>query len=330
MDTTPRRLILVVEDEPTLADAVVARLAAAGFATVHAGDGPAAMAAVREHQPDAVVLDVMLPGFDGLEVCRRIQRERPTPVLMLTARDAEPDLLAGLGSGADDYLTKPFSMRELIARVQALLRRIEVVRQQTLEHARGLGGAQPARLVRLRGRAGDHGADERGPADRGAEEGGPDGPAAAAAPELEIDQAARRVRVGGADVHLTPIEFDLLGCLARKPGTVASRESLLAEVWDWADASGTRTVDSHVKALRKKIGAEWIRTVHGIGYALEAETAQGAGAQNREAQVKEAHDREAQVPDTQGADAPGTDGPAAAIPAVSARSAQSGAPPNLP
>ncbi|HEU5353317.1 MAG TPA: response regulator transcription factor [Actinocrinis sp.] len=276
MDTLARRLILVVEDEPTLADAVVARLAAAGFATVHAGDGPGAMAAVREHKPDAVVLDVMLPGFDGLEVCRRIQRERPTPVLMLTARDAEPDLLAGLGSGADDYLTKPFSMRELIARVQALLRRVEVVRQQTLENARGQdGGMDAERTVRLRGRAQvaeeerDEGAgqDDR---DKDAKREQPE-PVSDERPELEIDQAARRVRVDGADVHLTPIEFDLLGCLARKPGVVASRESLLAEVWDWADASGTRTVDSHIKALRKKIGAEWIRTVHGIGYALEAE-----------------------------------------------------------
>ncbi|HEU5426898.1 MAG TPA: response regulator transcription factor [Actinocrinis sp.] len=280
MDTPARRLILVVEDEPTLADAVVARLAAAGFATAHAGDGPGAMAAVREHKPDAVVLDVMLPGFDGLEVCRRIQRERPTPVLMLTARDAEADLLAGLGSGADDYLTKPFSMRELIARVQALLRRVEVVRQQTLEHAHGLGGGGGAeRPVRLRGQA-QVAPEEQEEQDQGAErELGADPQdkrkrAEAAQderPELEIDQGARRVRVDGADVHLTPIEFDLLGCLARKPGVVASRESLLAEVWDWADASGTRTVDSHVKALRKKIGAEWIRTVHGIGYALEAE-----------------------------------------------------------
>ncbi|HZP52162.1 response regulator transcription factor [Actinocrinis sp.] len=268
MDTPARRLILVVEDEPTLADAVVARLAAAGFATVHAGDGPGAMAAVREHKPDAVVLDVMLPGFDGLEVCRRIQRERPTPVLMLTARDAEPDLLAGLGSGADDYLTKPFSMRELIARVQALLRRIEVVRQQTLENARGFDGADAERPVRLRGQAHVPEQDLDQHRDQGQDQ---TEPAVEERPELEIDQAARRVRVDGADVHLTPIEFDLLGCLARKPGVVSSRESLLAEVWDWADASGTRTVDSHIKALRKKIGAEWIRTVHGIGYALEAE-----------------------------------------------------------
>ncbi len=255
MDTPARRLILVVEDEPTLADAVVARLAAAGFDTAHAGDGPGAVAAVREQRPDAVVLDVMLPGFDGLEVCRRIQREWPTPVLMLTARDAESDLLAGLGSGADDYLTKPFSMRELIARVQALLRRVEVVRQQTLAHA-ARGAADNDEIpLRLRVHA------PKSVGDAGADRGGV---------ELEIDRAARRVRVDGADVHLTPIEFDLLGCLAHKPGMVASRESLLAEVWDWADASGTRTVDSHIKALRKKIGAEWIRTVHGIGYALEA------------------------------------------------------------
>lgn len=267
MDTPARRLILVVEDEPTLADAVVARLAAAGFDTVHAGDGPGAVSAAREHRPDAVVLDVMLPGFDGLEVCRRIQRERPTPVLMLTARDAEPDLLAGLGSGADDYLTKPFSMRELIARVQALLRRVEVVRQQTLANAaRGAAGDDEGSL-RLRGHApGSHGQQEQHNSGNVA-----GGEGERAGVELEIDRAARRVRVDGTDVHLTPIEFDLLGCLALKPGVVASRESLLAEVWDWADASGTRTVDSHVKALRKKIGAEWIRTVHGIGYALEGQ-----------------------------------------------------------
>ena len=120
---TARRKILVVEDEPTLADAVLARLNAAGFATAYAATGPAAVTAAREEQPDALVLDVMLPGFDGLEVCRRLQAERPVPVLMLTARDAESDLLAGLGAGADDYLTKPFDIGELVARLHALLRR---------------------------------------------------------------------------------------------------------------------------------------------------------------------------------------------------------------
>jgi DNA-binding response OmpR family regulator len=242
----PRRKILVVEDEPTLADAVLARLNAAGFETAYAATGPAALAAAREQRPDALVLDVMLPGFDGLEVCRRIQAEQPVPVLMLTARDAESDLLAGLGAGADDYLTKPFSMRELIARITALLRRVDLVRAQALK----TGGVES-----------------------GVEGAGPDAPLELGTPEhpLTVDRARRRVRADGSEVHLTPIEFDLLLSLARRPGQVVSRQSLLAEVWDWADASGTRTVDSHVKALRKKIGAERIRTVHGVGYSLETE-----------------------------------------------------------
>src|SRR3954471_7522971 len=120
---TAERRVLVVEDERTIADAVAARLRAEGFAVQVAADGPAAVAAAALSPPDAIVLDVMLPGFDGLEVCRRIQAERPVPVLMLTARDDETDLLVGLAVGADDYLTKPFSMRELTARVHALLRR---------------------------------------------------------------------------------------------------------------------------------------------------------------------------------------------------------------
>lgn len=238
---TARRKILVVEDEPTLADAVLARLNAAGFATAYAATGPAAVTAAREEQPDALVLDVMLPGFDGLEVCRRLQAERPVPVLMLTARDAESDLLAGLGAGADDYLTKPFSMRELIARITALLRRVDLVRAQALKTDAPSAEDDPAPALEL---------------------GTPEHP-------LSVDRARRRVRADGAEVHLTPIEFDLLLSLARRPGQVVSRQRLLAEVWDWADASGTRTVDSHVKALRKKIGAGRIRTVHGVGYALE-------------------------------------------------------------
>src|SRR3954452_24171524 len=117
--------ILVVEDEPTLAEAIAARLRAEGFATHLAGDGPTAVRTAQEQAPDLIVLDVMLPGFDGLEVCRRIQAERAVPVLVVTARDDESDLIEGLRTGADDYLTKPFSMRELIARVHALLRRVE-------------------------------------------------------------------------------------------------------------------------------------------------------------------------------------------------------------
>ena len=265
--------ILVVEDEPTLAEAIAARLRAEGFATHLAGDGPAAVRTAQEHLPDLIVLDVMLPGFDGLEVCRRIQAERAVPVLMVTARDDESDLIEGLRTGADDYLTKPFSMRELIARVHALLRRVERAAEI------GAGGGESA------------GAGNVIPIGTGF---GPGTAAAARTPQplrfmaigtsagarmLEIDPAQRRVRIGAGrsqdEAHLTPTEFDLLACLAGQPRTVLTREKLLAEVWDWLDASGTRTVDSHVKAVRRKIGADWIRTVHGVGYALEAEPVLG-------------------------------------------------------
>jgi DNA-binding response OmpR family regulator len=222
------RRVLVVEDEPTIADSVADRLRAEGFAVQIAADGPSAVEAARGTPPDLVVLDVMLPGFDGLEVCRRIQAERPVPVLMLTARDDETDLLVGLAVGADDYLTKPFSLRELAARVHALLRRFE--------RAAG-AGREDAPTIRLG--------------------------------ELEISPAERRVRRSGVETHLTPTEFDLLVHLAGRPRTVLPREQLLADVWGWADGCGTRTVDSHVKALRRKLGGDLIRTVHGVGYALE-------------------------------------------------------------
>jgi DNA-binding response OmpR family regulator len=220
--------VLVVEDEPVINRAVADRLANEGFDVRQVYDGPTAVEVAAAWQPDVLVLDVMLPGFDGHEVCRRVQADRPVPVLMLTARDDETDILVGLGVGADDYLTKPFRMRELVARVNVLLRRVE----------------RAAELAR-----------------RGA-------PELTVGP-LTIDRAARRVSVEGTPVHLTPTEFDLLVCLASSPGTVLTRESLMAEVWDWPDATGTRTVDSHVKSLRAKIGAGLVRTVHGVGYALE-------------------------------------------------------------
>ncbi len=132
-----QRRVLVVDDEPTIAASVAARLRAEGFAVDVAHDGPSAMATVAAAEPDLVVLDVMLPGFDGLEVCRRIQARRPVPVLMLTARDAETDVLVGLGVGADDYLTKPFSIRELAARVHALLRRVERAAEQARRRPAG-------------------------------------------------------------------------------------------------------------------------------------------------------------------------------------------------
>ncbi|HEV3002445.1 MAG TPA: response regulator transcription factor [Solirubrobacteraceae bacterium] len=220
------RTIVVVEDEGAIAEALAARLRAEGFAVEVAGDGPGGVELCRRVRPDAVVLDVMLPGFDGLEVCRRIQAERPVPVLMLTARDDEADVLIGLGVGADDYVTKPFSMRQVVARVKALLRRVE-------RAAEAAGGERVL----------------AGP--------------------LEIDPAARRVRLHGEPVHLPPTEFDLLLHLARSPGIVFTRERLLSEVWGWGVDAGSRTVDTHVAGLRKKLGAGWVRTAHGVGYAFE-------------------------------------------------------------
>jgi DNA-binding response OmpR family regulator len=267
--------ILVVEDEPTLAEAIAARLRAEGFATHLAGDGPAAVRTAQEQAPDLIVLDVMLPGFDGLEVCRRIQAERAVPVLMVTARDDESDLIEGLRTGADDYLTKPFSMRELIARVHALLRRVERAAELGAAGA-GTGASAPADGVAVGTGFGPGAAAQRAPRPLRFVA---IGSGSAGSRVLEIDPAQRRVRIGAGraqdEAHLTPTEFDLLACLAGQPRTVLTREKLLAEVWDWLDASGTRTVDSHVKAVRRKIGADWIRTVHGVGYALEAEPATG-------------------------------------------------------
>ncbi|HLR57239.1 MAG TPA: response regulator transcription factor [Beutenbergiaceae bacterium] len=225
-------VVLIIEDEPDIANQIARRLQAEGWAPHVAVDGHSGVASANQLRPDLVVLDVMLPGIDGLEVCRRIQADLalPPPVLMLTARDDEMDMLIGLGVGADDYMTKPFSMRELVARLKVLLRRVE-----RASAAASVGSGEPPITL------GD----------------------------LSIDRGARRVFRGEEEAHLTPTEFDLLVCLAQSPRTVLSRERLLAEVWDWADASGTRTVDSHIKALRRKLGSDLIRTVHGVGYALE-------------------------------------------------------------
>jgi DNA-binding response OmpR family regulator len=231
MSELGRRRVLVVEDEVAIAEAVADRLRAEGFEVDLAHDGPSAVETAEATKPDAVVLDVMLPGFDGIEVCRRIQADRPVPVLMVTARGDETDILVGLGVGADDYLTKPFSIRELAARVHALLRRVD--------RAGSSSGPTPEPDPRI------------------------------VLGDVRIDPVERRVHRAGTEVHLTPLEFDLLVHLARRPRAVLARERLLAEVWGSSDAAESRTVDSHVKALRRKLGAELIRTVHGVGYALQ-------------------------------------------------------------
>jgi DNA-binding response OmpR family regulator len=225
------RTILVVEDEASIAEAVATRLRSEGFVVSIAADGPSGVERCRDLRPDLVVLDLMLPGLDGLDVCREIQRDRPVPVLMLTARDSETDLVVGLAVGADDYLTKPFSSRELVARVHALLRRVE----------RRPGATRD--VVRLG--------------------------------TVVIDPVSRRVHRDDELVHLTPTEFDLLAYLAERPARVFTREQLLAEVWGYHDGAGARTVDSHVRALRRKLGNEIVRTVHGVGYAAGDVGAEG-------------------------------------------------------
>lgn len=227
------RTIVVVEDEAPIADAVAARLRSEGHRVEIAADGPSGVELIERLQPDLVVLDVMLPGFDGLEVCRRVQRDRWVPILMLTARDSEADLVIGLGVGADDYLTKPFSARELAARVSALLRRAE-------------------RAARA-GNAGD----------------GVDAPPIRIG-DVVLDPRSRRVEKDGTAVHLTPTEFELVQYLAVRPSRVATREELLEQVWGYEIPSGGRTVDSHVRSIRRKLGADIIRTVHGVGYAVES------------------------------------------------------------
>jgi DNA-binding response OmpR family regulator len=211
--------VLVVEDDETIAGAIADRLRSEGFDVTFANDGLLALDLVDQLKPGLVVLDVMLPGLDGVEVCRRIHTK--VPVVMLTARDDETDMLVGLAVGADDYITKPFSMRELVARIRVVLRRVE---RSTTQNVRTLGS-------------------------------------------LRIDEAQRRVHRDNDEVTLTPTEFDILLCLSSHEGAVRSREQLLKDVWGYRDGSGARTVDSHIRALRRKLGEEVIRTVHGVGYA---------------------------------------------------------------
>lgn len=219
--------VLVVDDEAPIVDLVRGYLEREGYEVESASDGPAAVEAVRTSEPDLVILDVMLPGLDGIEVCRQIRTFSDAYVLMLTARGEEIDRIMGLTVGGDDYLVKPFSPRELVARVKALLRR------------------------------------PRLPAEQAA--GGPSG--------FELDVARRLVRVDGARVELTAIEFDLLAVLARDPGVVVGRQALLDRVWGPEFVADDHLVDVHIGNLRKKLGDDpgqprFIDTVRGVGYRL--------------------------------------------------------------
>lgn len=223
--------ILVVDDEPVLLETLRYNLARAGHEVRTAADGLSALAIARREAPDLIVLDVMLPGMDGFEVCRTLRQESPVPILMLTARDEELDKLLGLELGADDYLTKPFSMRELLARVKAMLRRVEMSRP-------GAGNESHRPL-----RDGD----------------------------LEVDLVSHGASLAGSPLHLKPKEFDLLAFLMSHRGRAFSRDQLLEQVWGYDYAGDTRTVDVHVRWLREKVEAdpsrpELVETVRGVGY----------------------------------------------------------------
>jgi DNA-binding response OmpR family regulator len=234
----PQDRILVVEDDLTLLETLEYNLIGEGYEVITAADGLTALEVSREEQPDLIVLDLMLPRLDGFEVCRVLRRETNVPILMLTARTDEVDRVVGLEVGADDYLTKPFSMRELLARVKALLRRVRLMREEM---------------------AGEQGVPETEQLSFG---------------DLVIDLDRHEVLIGGKAKRLKPKEFELLVFLARHPGMALSRDLLLDRVWGWDYAGGSRTVDVHVRWLREKVEAdpanpERIVTVRGVGYCFE-------------------------------------------------------------
>lgn len=220
----PRGRVLVVDDDAALSEMLGIVLRGEGFEPVFCADGAEALAAFRESKPDLVLLDLMLPGRDGIDVCRAIRAESGTPIVMLTAKSDTVDVVVGLESGADDYVVKPFKPKELVARIRARIRRVDDA---------------PAQVILV----GD----------------------------LEIDVTGHTVKRGGEVLSLTPLEFDLLVCLARKPGQVFTREVLLQEVWGYRHAADTRLVNVHVQRLRAKVERDPERpdivlTVRGVGY----------------------------------------------------------------
>lgn len=220
--------ILVIEDDPAILELVTFQLEQEGYIPFTAGTGLEGLKQFRQVDPDLIVLDLMLPEMDGLEVCRRIRQVSSTPIIMLTAKGLEDDRIRGLQTGADDYVTKPFSPRELVARIEAVLRRSRMKHEENILQAG----------------------------------------------KLRVDRRRRRVFVGDDLIDLTPKEFDLLALLMTHRGEALDRDSLLEQVWGYAYAGGTRTLDVHVRRLRQKIGddphrPEFIETVHGVGYRFK-------------------------------------------------------------
>ncbi|WP_413806674.1 response regulator transcription factor [Streptomyces sp. OE57] len=239
---TPTR-VLVVDDDPTVAEVVAGYLGRAGFAVDRAADGPGALARAAARRPDLVVLDLMLPGMDGLEVCRALRDKGPVPVIMLTARGDEEDRILGLEIGADDYVTKPFSPRELVLRVESVLRR---------------------------GRTGPRAPGSSGPGSGPR----PDPDEVTHRAGITLAPLARRAIRDGRELALTVREFDLLAFLLRHPGVAFTREELMREVWGW-DFGDLSTVTVHVRRLRGKVeddpaAPRLIQTVWGIGYRFDA------------------------------------------------------------
>ena len=230
--------VLVVEDEPALRETLAYNLVKQGYEVLTASDGYQAIALARQERPALLILDLMLPGVDGFEVCRILRQEMSAPILMLTARADEVDKVVGLEVGADDYMTKPFSMRELMARVKALLRRERLIREEIAAQDDGAVG-KPLTFD-----------------------------------NLTIDESRHELRKDGQVVPLRPKEYELLHFLARQRGIVVSRDLILERVWGWDFDGGSRTVDVHVRWLREKIEQDpgnptRIVTVRGIGYRFE-------------------------------------------------------------
>ena len=235
--------LLVVEDEPTLLETLKYNLVRQGYEVVTAANGTQALPTARAERPDLVILDVMLPGLDGFEICRVLRQEMSLPILMLTARDEEVDKIVGLEVGADDYLTKPFSMRELLARVKAQLRRVRILREEFEASGREPADSECSVSVFTFG-------------------------------ELVIDESRREVQRGGEVLALKPKEFDLLAFLARNRGIALGRSLILERVWGWDFDGGSRTVDVHIRWLREKVEVDpaqpaRILTVRGIGYRFD-------------------------------------------------------------
>jgi two-component system OmpR family response regulator len=233
----PGNKVLIVEDDRTLLDVLKYNLTKEGHDVVTASDGVEALDVARNKKPDLIVLDVMLPKLDGFEVCRILRRETTTPILMLTAKASETDKVVGLELGADDYMTKPFSMREFLARIKAMLRRSEMMKM-----VESSAKETTPSIIKVGG--------------------------------LEIDFARHKVSQSGTTIDLSPKEFDLLAFLLKNREQVFSRDQLLEKVWGYDYAGDTRTVDVHIRWLRQKIEVDpanprHLLTVRGIGYKFE-------------------------------------------------------------